>query len=97
MGQFSGAQTGFQNGFAGTDAQHVRQQNAQSAQHNQTYGNGMQQPITGYQQVGTQFGQFNGSQTGFQTGLSGTDAAHVRQQNAQSAQGNPFGTTSYNQ
>lgn len=94
MGQFSAPQQGFQSGFAGTDAQQVRQQNAQSAQHNQTYGNGTHHPITGYQQVGNQFGQ---SQAGFQTSFSNTDADHVRQQNFRSAQGNQFGTTSYNQ
>lgn len=84
-GQFSFSQSAFQHGFAGTDAQEVRQQNAQSAQNQSQFG-------TGYQQNGQQFqnqgnpGQFSGPQAMFQHGSSGTNAQEVRQQNAQSAQ-----------
>jgi hypothetical protein len=94
--QFTGPQAAFQPGFAGTDAQVVRQQNAQSAQ-GQFGGNGFQQ--SGQSQMGIQsFGgsQFTGSQAAFQPGFSGTDAQVVRQQNAQSAQGQ-FGGNGFQQ
>ncbi|WP_227939972.1 hypothetical protein [Alkalihalobacillus deserti] len=86
FGQFSGSQAAFRPGFAGTDAQEVRQQNAQSAQ--PQYGGGSFQQ-TGQQGMGTQqssFGQFSGPQAAFRPGFAGTDAQEVRQQNAQSAQ-----------
>ena len=87
--QFAGPQAIFQPGFAGTDAQQVRQQNAQSAQ-NQFVGGRFQpaaQQQFGFQQSGG-FGasQFGAPQSVFQPGFAGTDAQQVRQQNAQSAQ-----------
>ncbi|WP_456276300.1 hypothetical protein [Bacillus sp. AK128] len=102
-GQFTtGPQTGFQPGFAGTDAQHVRQQNQQSYQYGPT--NGGQQQFTNQQPFSGQFqsgGFVGGPQTGFHSGYAGTDTQHVRQQNQQSAQGgqqysgNQFGQGNY--
>ena len=84
----SGQQAIFQPGFAGTNAQQVRQQNQQSThgnqgvnqyqgvQGNQFQGNQYQQ-VNQFQQ-GTQYGQF-GSQSMFQPGFAGTDPQQVRQ------------------
>jgi hypothetical protein len=91
FGQFSGPQAVFQQGFAGTNAQEVRQQNAQSSQ-NQFGGAGYQGSQVGIQQQSTG-GNF-GSQAIFQPGFAGTDAQVVRQQNAQPSQ-NQFGNSSY--
>jgi hypothetical protein len=97
MGQFSGPQAVFQPGFARTDAQEVRQQNAQSSSQNQFGGNGFQQGgQQGYQPMGMGMGQFSGPQAIYQQGFAETDAQQVRQQNAQSAQ-NPFGGNGYQQ
>jgi hypothetical protein len=84
---FSSPQAVFQPGFAGTDAQQVRQQNAQSFQGQQQYGLGQQGPQTqyGYQQPQGQQ-HFTGPQAVFQPGFAGTDAQQVRQQLAQSQQ-----------
>ncbi|RXI96442.1 hypothetical protein DS745_22280 [Anaerobacillus alkaliphilus] len=83
--QFSNQQA-YQPGYSGTDVQHVRQQNAMSAQPQMGVGNYQQ---TGHQRFGAQqntSGQFSGSQAVFQPGYSGTDVQHVRQQNTQSYQ-----------
>jgi hypothetical protein len=112
-GQFTGGpQAVFQPGFAGTDAQQVRQHNQQSAQGG-SFGGGQQQNQYGFNAGGQQqsfsnqqpfSGQFQGGQfTGgpqavFQHGFAGTDAQQVRQQNQQSAQGGQqFGGNQFGQ
>ena len=83
----------FQRGFAGTNAQQVRQQNAQSVQ-NQFAGSRFQpagqQQFGFQQQAGFGASQFGAPQSVFQPGFAGTNAQHVRQQNAQSVQGQQF-------
>jgi len=90
--QFGAPQSVFQPGFAGTDAQQVRQQNAQSIQ-SQFTGNRFQpagQQQFGFQQPSSFSSQFGSTQSVFQPGFAGTNAQHVRQQNAQSVQGQQF-------
>jgi hypothetical protein len=84
MGQFTGTHAAFQPGFAGTDAQQVRQQNAQVSQ-GYGYGQGTQSMNMGMTNMG--MGQFMGTHAAFQPGFAGTDAQQVRQQNAQVPQG----------
>ncbi len=86
---FSGPQAVFQPGFAGTDAQVVRQQNAQPAQ-NQFSGTGFQQHgQSGMTSMG--YSQFGGPQAAFQQGFAGTNVQEVRQQNSQSLQNRSSG------
>ncbi|WP_100404673.1 hypothetical protein [Bacillus solitudinis] len=96
--QFSGSQAAFQQGFSGTDAQQVRQQNAQSAQPQFGAGSFQQAGQQGFRTQQSNFGQFSGpqAQAAFQSGFSGTDVQQVRQQNAQSAQPQ-FGGGSFQQ
>ncbi|WP_078548557.1 hypothetical protein [Litchfieldia alkalitelluris] len=91
QGQFSapmggGAQMMMQPGFAGTNAQEVSQQNAQSSQGGSNVQGGYQAQ-NGFQQqngfVGQQFS--GGDQAMFQPGFAGTNAQNVAQQNSQSA------------
>ncbi|WP_077212213.1 hypothetical protein [Bacillus dakarensis] len=90
LGQFASTQAAFQPGFAGTDAQQVRQQNTQSAQGGSSLQQ-MGQGVNNFQQSVGGMGQFTSSQEVFQPGFAGTDAQQVRQQNAQSSQdGNGF-------
>ncbi|MBM7660221.1 hypothetical protein JOC85_000988 [Bacillus mesophilus] len=86
----------FSNQISGTDVQHVRQQNQQSAQAG-NYGGGQQQhqQFMNQQPFNTHFqgGQFTGGpQASYQHGFAMTDAQQVRQQNQQSAQGGNYGS-----
>ncbi|MDZ5474228.1 hypothetical protein SM124_21265 [Bacillus sp. 31A1R] len=84
---FTGPNAAFHHGFAGTDAQEVARQNAQSAQGGM-YGQGS----FGYQNQGIQ-SQFTNQthfmrpNAAFHHGFAGTNVQEVAHQNAQSAQG----------
>jgi hypothetical protein len=89
----TGSQAAFQSGFAGTDVQHVRQQNAQSIQGTTAYQPVYQQSYANNQYTGA---PISSQQAIFQPGFAGTDVDQVRQQNSHSGQGTNYQTYGQN-
>ncbi len=82
--QFGMSHPAFQPGFSNTNAQEVRQQNAQSAQG----GSNVQQ--SGVDFGGSGFDQFSGTHAASQPEFAGSNVQEVTQRNAQSSQGQSF-------